>query len=210
LKTLAEPGQSVTIHSAGFPPCLGRIVSVDTDAGSFVFEATRELADAGELQIVASVQGIKLQFSCMRLADPALGAWRAATLPVALVRLQRRRSVRIETPFGRAFRANFKIAGQEFEFDVDDMGMGGVALRATPREATMLFVGKKLLRVQIELGNDEMMMVDLEVRSRRVWKSYLAGEQVLIGCVFVALQPDVQAQLQRTLDRVLEERRTSR
>ena len=211
LRMLSDRGVPVSAHVNGISSWCGRIGPVDADARRFVVAGAGGVpAEVSEVMLVASLDGVKLQFSCALLGAPTPEGMREAAFPTELVRLQRRRSARIDTPVGLPFRAHFTITGRNFSFDVWDLGLGGVALRAAPIEVRSFFVGRRIPKVRLELGHEAELMTGLEVRSKRPWNSYLLGEQVLLGCVFTSQTPDERALLQQMLDRLLDERRPLR
>jgi len=152
---------------------------------------------------VTVVQGLKVQFTLH-------GAWRDGRLdsawPDALLRLQRRRHVRVDAPLGQSYRADFLLDRRAYALSVDDLSLGGVGLRATPQESATLYVGRKLRQVMLELGDGRVFRVDLEVRSRRKFNSFLLGDQVHIGCSFVQLPAAVDEQLRAAIDALARER----
>lgn len=187
LRSVLQRSEWLTLYSPGLDtPCWARLTALDAENGSFSFATELALPFSDEaLLFVADQQGVKLQFEARRRAGSLAEGRYDAAIPAVLVRIQRRRFVRIETPLGLPFQALFKLAGRSLEMGVDNLSLGGVALRATPGDARLLYVGRKLSRVWLELGQDEAVRVDLEVRSCRPWSSFLLGEQYLIGCRFL-------------------------
>lgn len=189
LRALADSGTWVTLYPA--PPApfiLGRLAMVDARAGSFVFAPVGEpTVPGGELLFVATLHGVKYQFSSTWAGQASPVTRLGAMLPSSLIKLQRRRFVRVEAPLGLSFRAEFSLGGRQHALNVDDLGLGGVRLRAAPREAAPLYAGRRLPRVRLLLGRGRTLVVDLDVRSRRAWRTFLLGEQILVGCRFIDL-----------------------
>ena len=211
LRMLSDRSVAVSAYAEGMQPWLARIGPVDGEARRFVVTGAGGVpAEVSEVMLVASLDGVKLQFSCPLIGEPTEEGMREAAYPPEMVRLQRRRSARIDTPVGLPFSAHFKLAGRSFSLDVWDIGLGGVALRAAPEIARSFFVGRRIARVQLELGHDDELTTELEVRSKRVWRSYLLGEQVLLGCVFMSQTAEERALLQQMLEQLMEERRPLR
>jgi flagellar brake protein len=208
LQGLAELATPVTLYPAPQAPfILGRLAAVNIQAGSFVYEPLGEPdIAAGELLFVATLNGVRFQFSCSWSGQAGPVARFTAPLPAQLVKLQRRRFARLEAPLGLPFRAEFGLAGRSYALNVDDLGLGGVGLRAAPREAALLYVGRRLSRVSLLLGHEETIMVDLDVRSRRAWHTYLLGEQFLVGCRFIDLAASQEDSLRRALAQLEQER----
>lgn len=201
LQMLADSGVPVTLYpSPQSPFILGHLGAVDAQAGRWVFEPVGEpTVPAGELLFVATVQGIKLQFSCTWEGQEQPVARLTLDLPPRLIKLQRRRFARLAPPLGLPFRAEFGLGGRPYTLSVDDLCLGGVGLRAAPREAALLYVGRRLPRVRLVLGHGESVVVDVDVRSRRAWRTYLLGEQFLIGCRFIELAKTDEETLRQAL-----------
>ena len=122
--------------------------------------------------------------------------------PLKCLVLNRRASARLETPLGVYYMASFVLNGKPYELQLYDFSAGGVGMRAAPRDAVGLHVGRKLQRVRLELGPDSVMIADLEVRLSRTFRSFLLGEQVQIGCQFTNLSPAMEEELKRLLDKL--------
>ncbi len=116
--------------------------------------------------------------------------------------LNRRAAQRLETPLGIYYLASFVLNGKPYELQIYDFSAGGVGMRAAPRDAVGLHVGRKLQRVRLELGPETVMIADLEVRLSRTFRSFLLGEQVQIGCQFTNMSPIMQEELSRVLDKL--------
>ncbi|MCW7537041.1 flagellar brake protein [Aquabacterium sp. A7-Y] len=210
LQALVAPGVAVAAHpTEGRPAVPGRLLAVDPEAGCLVFEAdaAEPMAD-GLLLLVAVQHGVKLQFmlDTPRHAEPSR-PWRlSAPLPSELIRLQRREFHRLDAPLGRPYVAEFSLNGQPYELNVYDLSLGGVGLRASPQDAPRFYIGRRLPKVKLELGDDEILVADLEIRLCRAFRSHLLGEQFHVGCRFVDLAPAAQAQLQRLVTQLEQER----
>lgn len=198
LQPLIACGTAVTLYlpdrSANCPGWL-----IADRAGHLAFRAASvQDLPPGSWLFVGLVQGVKVQFSCeVQTVARHDGAF-AIPHPDSLVWLQRRRFVRLGAPLGR-FRAEFVAGFRNYALSIEDISLGGVGLRASPKEGGLLYVGRKLLRARLELGLDEIVTVDMEVRSRRLWHTYLLGEQFHVGCRFIALAPSAHAGLQRVM-----------
>ncbi|ALV06106.1 PilZ domain-containing protein [Roseateles depolymerans] len=116
--------------------------------------------------------------------------------------VDRRSSPRQAMPLGPAFHADLAVLGRSLSLSLEDVSLGGVALRASKAEAGALLVGKRLPQVRLSLGDFGVVTVALEVRARRSFRSFLAGEQVYVGCRFVDLEPAVQERLRIIIDQL--------
>lgn len=201
---LIRRAQLLSIYVAEGGRCHGNLIAQDPDAGELqirILELEDMPAVGSQLTCVTDLLGIKVQFSCPLQVPPVTGGDVLRVLrPVSVARLQRRRFLRIEAPLGLPFSASLVMAGRGLELGIDNLSLGGVALRASPREARLLYVGQRLPRVTLELGRDAVLQTDLEVRSRRAWSSFLLGEQYLIGCSFASLSEEARDILCSTLD----------
>ena len=206
LNALATSGAVVTLHlPEAQQPLMGHLVEADQDTpgGCFVFKTAYEvLVPPGRWVFAAEARGIKLQFSSEWAGSSAPQAVWHVAFPSVLIELQRRRFVRLNTPMGQPFSAEFGIGGRGYALSVDDLALGGVGLRASPQEAALLYVGRTLPRVQLVLGKDERLVVDLDICSRRAWHSYLLGKTFHVGCRFAEIDSAGLAGVQRVLDQL--------
>lgn len=198
---LAESGEPLTIYLANLPePLLARIESVDPEEPHFVFDVANEAAiPPGRATFVAALAGnAKLQFDLE-------GDWAAlpgqphlvpAVFPETCLVLNRRAAQRCDSPLNGNYAATFNLFNKQFELPLCDYSTGGVGLRATPDQATQLYVGKKLKGVRLQLGPALAIVADLEVRLLRPFRSFLLGEQVQVGCSFDQIEMQMHQQLQ--------------
>lgn len=218
LPLLRQPA-TLAIHAApadglSAPVGMGRVEMVDATTARMGIEAEDAVLlpnDPGGTAwlCVTQLQGVKAQFTVHGIWQvDAAGQMRLETsLPTELIKLQRRRHARIEAPVGQSYRAEFVLDRRHYALVVDDMSLGGVGLRAAPKEVTLLQVGRRIKQVVIELGHGGTLRVDLEVRSRRKFTSYLVGEQMHIGCSFASLPADAGEQLKWAIDMLARETR---
>ncbi|MBA5688748.1 flagellar brake protein [Rugamonas apoptosis] len=211
LAMLAETGDPVSIYPhSSTNVVLARIRSVDPDHPQFVLELNEgEYLPPGEAVFVAWLRSAKMQF---KLSSPD---WTPlaehptlipATFPEKCLILNRRAAQRLETPLGVYFLASFVLNGKPYELQLYDFSAGGVGMRAAPRDAVGLHVGRKLQRVRLELGPDAVMIADLEIRLSRTFRSFLLGEQVQIGCQFINLSPMMRDELNHLLQKLSAEK----
>ncbi|MBA5638666.1 flagellar brake protein [Duganella sp. LX20W] len=214
LAMLAETGDPVSIYpNSSTSVVMARIRSVDPDHPHFVLELNEgETLPPGEAVFVAWLRSAKMQF---KLSSPDWAPLAGqptlipATFPEKCQILNRRAAQRLETPLGVYFLASFVLNGRPYELQLYDFSAGGVGMRAAPRDAVGLHVGRKLQRVRLELGPDAVMIADLEIRLSRTFRSFLLGEQVQIGCQFINLSPMMQEELARLLQKLSAEKNRS-
>lgn len=117
----------------------------------------------------------------------------------AELEIERRSTPRRGVPLGPAFRAAFTWMGKPRDFILDDLSLGGVGMRAPLEFGRGIHPGQTLQQVRLTLDVHGSLVVDLHVRSRRGFRSFLAGEQAYLGCQFGALGTREQEELQRVL-----------
>lgn len=205
LTALAESGEPVSIYpSSATNVVMARIKSVDPKNPYFVVELNEgEFLPPGEAVFVAWMRSAKIQFKLTAAEWPSLPnepTLLPLEFPLKCEVLNRRSSARLETPLGVYYMASFVMNGRPYELQLYDFSAGGVGMRASPRDAVGLHVGRKLQRVRLELGPESVMIADLEVRLSRTFRSFLLGEQVQIGCRFINLSPVMEEELKRLLD----------
>lgn len=206
LTRLADSGDPVSIYPAfGAEPVMARILSVDEEMPRFVLELNEgTFLPPGLATFVAWVQSAKLQFSLTSSweALPDRPTLLEADFPEECLVLERRESARLETPLGVYYVAAFVLEGRPYELQLYDFSIGGIGMRAHPRDTIGLYVGRKLSRVRLELGPDKVIIADLEIRLSRTFRSFLLGEQVQIGCRFLNLSQAMQEDLKQLLDKL--------
>lgn len=119
---------------------------------------------------------------------------------------ERRGMPRRDVPLGPAVRVEFVLLGRARSLNVDDVSLGGLGLRGTVEEGRGLFLGQEVPQARVMVGDQLVLAADLEVRIRRSFRSFLAGEQVHIGCRFLGLNPLAEAELQRLLSQLIGQR----
>ncbi|RZT10126.1 c-di-GMP-binding flagellar brake protein YcgR, contains PilZNR and PilZ domains [Duganella sp. CF402] len=207
LTALAESGEPVSIYpTSSTNVVMARIRSVDPENPYFVLELNEgEFLPPGAATFVAWLRSAKIQFNLNSdtwTSLPEQPTLLQLEFPLKCMVLNRRSSARLETPLGVYYMASFVMNGKPYELQLYDFSAGGVGMRAAPRDAVGLHVGKKLQRVRLELGPDSVMIADLEVRLSRTFRSFLLGEQVQIGCQFANLSPAMEEELKRLLDKL--------
>jgi flagellar brake protein len=203
LERLAKYGDAVTLYPASGEIQMARIFSVSEETPDFVVELNEDInLPRGPITFVAWQQSAKLQFTLE--ADWACVPDQPKLLPCVFPEeclvLERRQATRLETPLGQYFMASFMIGAQDYELQLYDISIGGVGMRAMPKETVGLYVGRKLQRVRLELGPTKVIIVDLEIRLTRTFRSFLLGEQTQVGCSFINLTPALQADIKNFVE----------
>ncbi|UGQ48881.1 PilZ domain-containing protein [Massilia endophytica] len=207
LAEICDNGDAVAIyHPSKDEPIMARIDFVHPKDPEFELDLVEpEPLPAGRLKFVAWLKDARFQFELNQESyPPTKGDWHKVVVPFpekALV-MNRRSTPRFETPLGSAFMASFVLNGRSYELQLYDFSSGGIAMRAQPRETRGLLRGRKLDRVRLELGPETVIIVDIEIRMVRTFKSFLLGEQVQIGCMFINVDAETQEEIDRLLLRM--------
>jgi flagellar brake protein len=200
LTLLAASGDAISMYAAGSRDVvLGRILSVDPELPHFVMELNEGgVLQPGKVTFVSWLRTAKLQF---RLSSqewnpvPGKPHLIPMTFPETCAVLDRRASERVETPLGANFMASFVLNSHTYELPIYDLSLGGIGLRCSKLEAKGLLKGRKIPEVVLQLGEDIEIATELEVRFTRGFRSFLLGEQLHIGCMFINVAAQTAAQL---------------
>lgn len=212
LTLLAEHGDAISMYAPGSrEPVLGRIRSVDPELPHFVMELNDgAILPAGSITFVACLRSAKLQFRLSSQnwkATPGQPQLLPMVFPETCAVLNRRSSVRVESPLGANFTATFVMNGTPYELPVYDLALGGIGLRCSRGDARGLLKGRKLRDIVLELGGDESVFVaEMEIRATRSYRSFLLGEQLHIGCKFTSITPEAESQVHSLMDRIAAKR----
>lgn len=207
LTDLAASGEAISMYGTGSREVvLGRILSVDPKLPHFVMELNDGASlPPGKVTFVASLPSAKLQF---RLANPE---WRTVpgkphlvpmTFPENCAVLNRRTSGRQEPPVGTSFMASFVSNGKPYEMSIYDLSPGGIGVRCAKLDAKGMLKGRRMRDVVLDLGAETIHVPELEIRYTRPYRSFLLGEQLHLGCMFVNLAPEERAKIQGVLEKI--------
>lgn len=207
LTLLAASGDAISMYAVGSRDVvLGRILSVDPEQPHFVMELNEGASlPPGKITFVAVLSTAKLQF---RLSKPEWNAVPGSpqlipmVFPETCAVLNRRASERVETPLGVDFRAWFEMNGTPYELPIYDFSLGGIGLRCDKHEAKGLLKGRKLQDVQLTLGEETVLVPEMEIRVTRTYRSFLCGEQLHLGCMFVHLPPETESGIKHLMDKI--------
>jgi c-di-GMP-binding flagellar brake protein YcgR len=211
LTLLAANGDAISMYVTGTrEPVLGRILSVDPEQPHFVMELNEGATlPSGRITFVAVLRTAKLQFRLSKLDwDPLPGQPQLIPMvfPETCAVLDRRTNERLETPLGTTFTATLELHGSPHEWSVYDFSLGGIGLHCSKGGAKGLLKGRKLPDVRLVLEEKEeqqtVVVVELEVRYTRAFRSFLAGEQTHVGCQFSSLTPEAESQIKGLLDKI--------
>jgi len=195
-----------------------QLLDVDSRHACFVFDASSTpgqdagLANAGSLTFRSQPSGIYTEFTTARAVKTSFEGRPAfeVSLPAMLYHVQRREYHRVDTPVAEPFVASGRDeAGETFRFDVQDLSLGGVALRSADVSLAMLATGTVWHDVLLQMGGFGTVTADLEVVAPRQTFTRAGERRAVIGCRFVELRGNAERVLQRTITQ-LETRRLAR
>lgn len=203
----AEAHDASCLDDTGGRPCgMGLLSRIDADQQQLALDVSGALQPLPtQVLAVAHLPGGLLTQWVMQAqwTQQAGGGWLLeAPWPAQVLQHQRRRYPRVPLPLGQYGEARFMFGQRPCVLHVEDLSAGGVALRGSRSETAMLFMGRKIPMVVLNLGDGVQIQVDLTVRSRRSYRSFLLGELVVVGCSLEGLTQEQQA----TLERIMAER----
>lgn len=205
---LADVRDATSLHDAGGRPCGMVLFSrIDADRQRLVMDVSGVLQPLPQqlLAVAHLPGGVHTQWTLQgQWTAQSHGHWRLESpWPAHVVQRQRRRHPRLQLPLGQNYEASFMFGKRECVLHMEDVSAGGVALRGTRSETSMLFVGREIPKAVLDLGDGVQVQADLTVRSRRSYQSFLIGEQVMVGC---SLEGGMTQEIQTALARITAER----
>ncbi|WP_347557664.1 flagellar regulator YcgR PilZN domain-containing protein [Robbsia sp. KACC 23696] len=214
LRTLMTRRDRMTVEF-GERQYVAHILAVDPRNGTFMFdygnvEADNEaLLETDELTFRSLPGALHTHFTTgaayrVRLDNrPAF----EARFPKTLFYVQRREYFRVPTPVVDPFVAHGPaIAGASFRLELQDLSLGGVALRTYEARFSGLEIGSVLHDVALELGDFGSLSVNLEIIAPRQATSETGEVRYVISCRFV----ERSAVAERVLQRVIMQLETQR
>jgi c-di-GMP-binding flagellar brake protein YcgR len=124
--------------------------------------------------------------------------------------VQRREFFRVDTPLSDPFIASGRDQGGDtFRLEVQDMSLGGVALRTSDVRFAELPKGSVWKNVPLQLGGFGSVTTDLEIVAPREALTPTGERRTVLGCRFVELRDNAERTLQRAITQ-LEMRRLGR
>ena len=198
----AAQGMPLAAHAAPFG--MASVSQVDAEAQTVALHLSTPILPLPQqaLAVAHLPGGVRVQWALQGAWQPTdTPHWHLQTAwPLEVLQLQRRRHQRLSVPLGQNYSASFRFGRRLCELDIDDLSLGGVALRGTRQETAMLFMGRALPKVGLYMADGTVLEVQLKVRSRRSYQSFLLGEQVLVGCSVEAMAAQDRLMLQALLE----------
>lgn len=185
-----------------------QVLDVDSRNGRFVFDAgsadadNRLLARAQQLIFRSLPGGVRTEFDTQAAAQIVFDGRPAfeAAFPAQLLYVQRREYFRVQTPLVDPYVASGAyLDGGSFRVELQDISLGGVALRSGDARFGSLAAGSVLQQVTLRLGDAGVLQLDLEIVSPRKTINARGDVQFVMGCRFVGLPGTAERMLQRVV-----------
>jgi flagellar brake protein len=216
LRNLAVRGDFLIVEY-GDKQIVTQLLDVDPRTATFIFDFSHlpdeqeHLLAADELVFRASPDGVRTEFAtsaAFKVSFEGRVAFQAR-FPRVLYYVQRREYFRVEAPVGEPFIATGRYPDVgTFRFEVQDMSLGGVALRTIDPRLADLETGTVLHDVVLDLGAAGELRVDLELRSPRQSTTAKGGVLYVAGFRFVELSGSAERTMQRLITQLEAKRRS--
>ena len=214
LRKLVSGGDFVTAEFEG-RQIVTQVLEVDSRNARFIFDAgsvaadNRALPGAKQLTFRSLPGGIRVEFATDAAKAVVFEGRLAfeAPFPALLYYVQRREYFRVQTPALDPYVVSGRYAdGDSFKVEMQDLSLGGVALRTANARFGTLDAGCVLRDVTVQLGDFGTLSLDLEIGAPRHFTSAGGERRFVMGCRFAALPGPAERMLQRVITQ-LETRR---
>lgn len=214
LRNLVSGQDFVTVEFNG-RQIVTQVLDVDSRNARFIFDAGSVADDnaaipaARELSFRSVPGGIRTEFTTLGATPVTFDGLPAfeAPFPTLLYYVQRREFFRVQTPLLDPYIASGPYeSGGSFRLELQDLSLGGVALKTADTRFGSLETGTVLHDVSLQLGSFGTLQLDLEIVAPRRVTTPKGDQRFVIGCKFAgALGP-----AERTLQRVVTQLETNR
>ncbi len=214
LAGLARDGNQFSV-SFGSESFLTTLLEAQPEKNALVFdcsgsaEINRRLLSADRLVFAGRPDGIHVQFSTGPARDTLYGGSKAfvVTLPVFVVRLQRREYFRIETPRIRPLELFGRLpGGQLLKLPAHDISVAGLGLSANDLPEGVE-PGLALSRCYVSLPDDSRdLLFDAVITHLTEYEGRGGSRAWRLGLRFVNLPPGEDVRIQRYIARLERER----
>lgn len=214
LRNLVAGQDFVTVEFGG-RQIVTQILDVDSRNARFVFDAGSMAVDnsalpaARQLTFRSLPGGIRTEFTTQDATSIVFDGLPAfeAPFPPLLYYVQRREFFRVQTPVLDPYIASGPYAdGGSFRLELQDLSLGGVALKTADERFGSLQSGTVLRDVALQLGSFGTLRLDLEIVAPRQLTTAKGDRRFVTGCKFVATLGPAERTLQRVVTQ-LETRR---
>ncbi|MFM0739315.1 flagellar brake protein [Paraburkholderia xenovorans] len=216
LRNLAAGQDFVTVEFDG-RLIVTQVLDVDSRNARFVFDAgnvaddNHALPHARQLTFRSLPGGIRTEFTTLN-ATPIEFEGRAAfeaAFPALLYSVQRREFFRVQTPVLDPYIASGPYTdGGSFRLELQDLSLGGIALKTGDERFGSLETGTVLRDVTLQLGGFGTLRLDLEIVAPRHSITPKGDRRYVIGCKFVATPGLAERTLQRVVTQLETKRQT--
>ncbi|CAE6810352.1 flagellar brake protein [Paraburkholderia haematera] len=185
-----------------------QVLDVDSRNARFIFDAgstaddNYALPSARRLIFRSLPGGIHTEFTTLD-ANPITFEGRPAfeaSFPPVLYYVQRREFFRVQTPVLDPYLASGPyVDGGSFRLELQDLSLGGVALKTADERFGSLDSGTVLRDVMLQLGSFGTLRLDLEIVAPRQLTTPKGDRRFVIGCKFVQTPGPAERTLQRVV-----------
>ena len=207
LRSLMQRHEHLNVECGG-QQFLAQVLEVDSRNGTFTFTAGNVEADnvavlmADQLTFRSVPGAIQTRFSTTGANkarfdnQPAFESY----FPASLLHVQRREHFRVQTPVMEPFLAlGSNKGGARFKLEIQDMSLGGVALRTHDVHFGTCEIGAILHAVELQLGHYGSLNVNLEVMSPRQLTTASGDIVYVLGCRYHERSSVAERLLQRVI-----------
>ncbi len=218
LRNIQESRQLVNmIINDGSEVIVSAILKVDDDNNNIILDcastesANQRLIETPRVYFEATLNRISIQFSsssisrCNYLGTPAL----SCTIPVSLIRLQRREYYRINTPISHPILCVVNVpeenGGGTAKLPLVDISCGGVALLDDKKVLNADF-GTQYENCKIDLPGIGLIIITLQVRNSQNLLLMNHKTSRRIGFQFIDMPKTIMSQIQKLITKIERER----
>lgn len=193
-----------------------RVLDVDPATQTFVFDwggvaGQNERVLASEnLMFEASPDGVRMEFATGTPRKVTFDGHPAyeADFPPVLFYMQRREYFRVEAPVLDPYICSGLLpSGDRFRFEVNDLSLGGVALRTMDARVASMEVGIILPAVELHFSNPGKVVLDLRLMANRETVNSKGDHRYTLGFKFLSLPGSAENTLQRLITQLEMKRR---
>jgi c-di-GMP-binding flagellar brake protein YcgR len=194
-----------------------RLLDVDSVAHTFVFdwgsiaEQNRAVLASENLQFHAAPDGVRVHFATGTPREIVFEDRPAfeADFPPVLFYIQRREYFRVDAPVLDPYICSGELPnGERFRFEVNDLSLGGVALRTMDERVAGIEIGTVLPAVELHFSNPGKVTLDLKLVSNREMVNGKGDRRFKLGFKFVSLPGAAENTLQRLITQLELKRRS--
>ncbi|WP_277189011.1 flagellar brake protein [Caballeronia sp. BR00000012568055] len=216
LRMLVQRGDMLTAASAT-GQIVTQLLEVDAREKRIVFdwggveEDNRKLLAASQLSFKAAPEGVRTEFVTDGPQAVDFEGRQAFEVPFPekLYYFQRREYFRVPAPILDPYTAKGTFAdGAAFRCEVQDVSLGGLALRTDAARLAEMEIGTAFSDVTLDLGAGGTLSVDLELVSPRTITTPSGTVRYVVGFRFTRLSGAAESVLQRLITRIEAKRRS--